>query len=413
MSMLDALPARAPAPTMASSVGSSSPNSAGEGDGSFAAALADCTGAAGDPSASCNASAGPRVAGEGRTDSGDDVGADAARAEAAAAFAALSLLFAAVPPVVISAESAVNPAADPTLGSATTPPALTAAADTGTAVPEVVVSSMTPTLVTDPSIPPPTAEAATAAGTAATPRPVSPLSINAKTATASSDDVQARSGGLGPSAVATAGEVAAAVGDAAPADSGGPQSGDSGANGGANAAASPERPRVTVPTAGVDVNPAELALATQAVAPPAAAPLERMAAPVALGSLGSTIADLAGQARMGEGTTRVTVPLDPPALGHVTLEIVVRGEQVRVTVHAANADAARVLSTQRDAVAATLGAHGFDLSGFDVGQMPQPRGQSNGRPAGTASTSSDTSFSLEPERPIDAPRAPDDGALRL
>src|SRR5690606_16324132 len=71
-------------------------------------------------------------------------------------------------------------------------------------------------------------------------------------------------------------------------------------------------------------------------------------------------------ARQGGGSHRVTVRLDPPDLGQLTIEVVARGSEVRITVRASEAGAAPVVLQQQTDVASALSAEGFQLDGFDV-----------------------------------------------
>jgi flagellar hook-length control protein FliK len=90
------------------------------------------------------------------------------------------------------------------------------------------------------------------------------------------------------------------------------------------------------------------------------------------------VSELAEHARTTSGPRRVVVPLDPPALGHVTVEIVVRADSVKVSLQHADEAAFSALHAQRPAIEAALESNGLQLSDFDVSgnqRQPAPREQ--------------------------------------
>jgi hypothetical protein len=93
---------------------------------------------------------------------------------------------------------------------------------------------------------------------------------------------------------------------------------------------------------------------------------ERVTTPQTMASLPALVSELAEHARAASSPRRVVVPLDPPALGHVTVEIVVRADSVRVSLQHANDAALASLTAQRPAIEAALESNGLHLSGFDV-----------------------------------------------
>lgn len=68
----------------------------------------------------------------------------------------------------------------------------------------------------------------------------------------------------------------------------------------------------------------------------------------------------------GQSAHRVTLRLDPPDLGAVSVRLELRGNDVAVSLRAERADASALLNAQRDRVAALLQREGLQLSGFDV-----------------------------------------------
>jgi flagellar hook-length control protein FliK len=85
-----------------------------------------------------------------------------------------------------------------------------------------------------------------------------------------------------------------------------------------------------------------------------------------LAQLPAVVSDLAQQARTESSPRRVVIPLDPPALGHVTVEIIVRADSVRVSLQHGDEAAFKALNAQRPAIEAALESSGLHLSGFDV-----------------------------------------------
>ena len=99
---------------------------------------------------------------------------------------------------------------------------------------------------------------------------------------------------------------------------------------------------------------------------------------------------------------RLSVRLDPPTLGHVTVDISTRDGAVHVVVRPTEAASSDVLAAQRSAVDAALTQAGFELGGFDV--------RSNDRRDAPKPRSS--SIDLDEVDEIQ-PSTSDDGALRL
>ena len=85
-----------------------------------------------------------------------------------------------------------------------------------------------------------------------------------------------------------------------------------------------------------------------------------------LAQLPAVLSDLAQQTRTESSPRRVVIPLDPPALGHVTVEIIVRADSVKVSLHHGDEATFNALNAQRPAIEAALEANGLHLSGFDV-----------------------------------------------
>ena len=85
-----------------------------------------------------------------------------------------------------------------------------------------------------------------------------------------------------------------------------------------------------------------------------------------LAQLPAVLSDLAQQTRTESSPRRVVIPLDPPALGHVTVEIIVRADSVKVSLQHGDEATFNALNAQRPAIEAALEANGLHLSGFDV-----------------------------------------------
>jgi flagellar hook-length control protein FliK len=119
----------------------------------------------------------------------------------------------------------------------------------------------------------------------------------------------------------------------------------------------------------------------------------------AIAQLPAVVCDLVEQARVSSAPRRVVVPLDPPALGHVTVEIIVRADSVKVSLQHGDDAAFAALNAQRPAIAAALESSGLHLSGFDVSSNQRRHAMPDARPARRFETFVDT---VEP-----------DGALRL
>jgi flagellar hook-length control protein FliK len=86
-------------------------------------------------------------------------------------------------------------------------------------------------------------------------------------------------------------------------------------------------------------------------------------APMALGRL---VAATVPQQRGASNDVRLSVRLDPPSLGQVTVDISARDGAVHVVVRPSESSSAGVLDAQRSAVGAALANAGFELGGFDV-----------------------------------------------
>jgi hypothetical protein len=133
--------------------------------------------------------------------------------------------------------------------------------------------------------------------------------------------------------------------------------------------------------------------------PPRTDPVNRELAPTSIGRL---VAATVPQMRSSSDDVRLSVRLDPPSLGHVTVDISTRDGAVHVVIRPTEATSTDVLAAQRSTVSAALADAGFQLGGFDV--------RSNDRrdaPKPAARTQS----VLDAE--IDDPPTIDDGALRL
>jgi Flagellar hook-length control protein FliK len=99
-----------------------------------------------------------------------------------------------------------------------------------------------------------------------------------------------------------------------------------------------------------------------------------------LAQLPAVVSDLAQQSRTESSPRRVVIPLDPPALGHVTVEIIVRADSVRVSLQHGDEATFNALNAQRPAIEAALESNGLHLSGFDVSGNSRQRA-SHGRTA--------------------------------
>ena len=118
-----------------------------------------------------------------------------------------------------------------------------------------------------------------------------------------------------------------------------------------------------------------------------------------LAQLPAVISDLAQQARTESTPRRVVIPLDPPALGRVTVEIIVRADSVKVSLQHGDEASFNALNAQRPAIEAALESNGLHLSGFDVS------GNQQRRPSHTRMTARHFEALVEHAEP--------DGALRL
>jgi flagellar hook-length control protein FliK len=79
------------------------------------------------------------------------------------------------------------------------------------------------------------------------------------------------------------------------------------------------------------------------------------------------VAELARMARISaDGTARLTVRLDPPELGAVTLHLTSRGDGVELSLRADTPAGAAALAGQQTRVRDLLASHGFDLSTFTI-----------------------------------------------
>ena len=92
-----------------------------------------------------------------------------------------------------------------------------------------------------------------------------------------------------------------------------------------------------------------------------------------LTQLSSIVSDLAQQARTDSSPRRVVIPLDPPALGRVTVEIIMRADSVKVSLQHADESTFNALNAQRPAIEAALESNGLHLSDFDVSSHQQQR----------------------------------------
>jgi chemotaxis protein MotD len=81
----------------------------------------------------------------------------------------------------------------------------------------------------------------------------------------------------------------------------------------------------------------------------------------------SHLAELARAARISaDGTARLTVRLDPPELGAITLTMQSRNGEVELSLRADTPAEANALAGQQARVRDVLAAHGFDLARFTV-----------------------------------------------
>jgi flagellar hook-length control protein FliK len=109
---------------------------------------------------------------------------------------------------------------------------------------------------------------------------------------------------------------------------------------------------------------------------PAATPAAATLSAGAHAALPSHIAELARSARIAaDGSARLTVRLDPPELGAVTLHLRSRGGEVELAIRAETPGGASALAAQQSRVRELLASHGFDLSRFSVASS-DPAGSS-------------------------------------
>jgi flagellar hook-length control protein FliK len=119
-------------------------------------------------------------------------------------------------------------------------------------------------------------------------------------------------------------------------------------------------------------------------------------------SIGRLVAAAVPQLRGSTDEVRLSVRLDPPSLGHVTVDISSRDGAVHVVVRPTEAATTDVLAAQRSAVDAALADAGFQLGGFDVRSNDR---RDAPKPGGSARVA------LDDTDDITSPS--DDGALRL
>jgi flagellar hook-length control protein FliK len=126
-----------------------------------------------------------------------------------------------------------------------------------------------------------------------------------------------------------------------------------------------DTPLTTSSSPAVDAASSLEATAVPGVAPTAtrAESIHGGVAPVALGRL---VAATVPQLRGASNDVRLSVRLDPPSLGQVTVDISTRDGAVHVVVRPSESSSAGVLDAQRSAVGAALANAGFELGGFDV-----------------------------------------------
>jgi hypothetical protein len=168
-----------------------------------------------------------------------------------------------------------------------------------------------------------------------------------------------------------------------------------------DAGAPPSAPKSPAPSTDVARgSPAPAAVAgTGAPLEPRVEIVGRDTPPAALGRL---VAATVPQAREGSSDVRLSVRLDPPSLGHVTVDVSTRDGAVHVVVRPTESASVPVLDAQRSAVEAALANAGFDLGSFDVhsGDRRDPHHPAAAPPA-----------RLDEPEPDSTPT--DDGALRL
>lgn len=124
-----------------------------------------------------------------------------------------------------------------------------------------------------------------------------------------------------------------------------------------------------VPPPARAVGLAEATAAQDRTGPPvtvSAGPAHEPGAQVAVPDLAAVLAEATRHAhRRGDGAHRMVVRLDPPELGTVHADVVVRGEEVHVALRA-DAGATAPLREARDLIERALRGEGFMLGGFDV-----------------------------------------------
>jgi hypothetical protein len=124
---------------------------------------------------------------------------------------------------------------------------------------------------------------------------------------------------------------------------------------------------------------------------PAATPAAAALSPGAHAALPSHVAELARSARIAaDGSARLTVRLDPPELGAVTLHLRSRGGEVELAIRAETSGGASALAAQQSRVRDLLASHGFDLSRFSVAAS-DPAGSSADADASGAGSDGRTS----------------------
>jgi flagellar hook-length control protein FliK len=125
---------------------------------------------------------------------------------------------------------------------------------------------------------------------------------------------------------------------------------------------------------------------------------------VAPASIGRLVAATVPELRSSNNDMRLSVRLDPPSLGQVTVDISTRDGAVHVVIRPTEASATGVLDAQRAAISAALSDAGFELGGFDV-----RAGDQRDAPKPSAPRRVDAGIEIDA---IDGPST-DDGALRL
>jgi len=116
---------------------------------------------------------------------------------------------------------------------------------------------------------------------------------------------------------------------------------------------------VAQPVAGTQ--PASALPATTVVDSPAAPPPPLPIAPAA--QVATAVVE-----RVAEGGGEVRMRLDPPELGEILIRVSVEGGEVRVDVHADNAEAVRLLRDATPGLSTLLSDRGLGLVGVSVGQ---------------------------------------------